>query len=193
MRGGDRVKCASSCAPSGEVYKATVCHRVPRLSQDPKSIQRAGFLCFPSSTVIILIMLAPFVTLALAAIASAALPCPRHSCNLLQRCLMSSGLEAQRKTWAMAAPLPSSMASSPPSPAQARSHWITPLSWLDPLYPSSVTDGINAMISLIQNYVNSCGGKIVLVGFSQGANVITDVLAGGVDKPTPLGCQICRL
>jgi len=61
-----------------------------------------------------------------------------------------------------------------------------PASILDPLYDDSVTDGINTMISLIENYVNSCGGKIVLVGFSQGGNVITDVLAGGVDKPTPL-------
>ncbi|KAH8809387.1 putative acetylxylan esterase 2 precursor [Xylogone sp. PMI_703] len=61
-----------------------------------------------------------------------------------------------------------------------------PASWLDPLYPDSVTDGINALISLIENYVNSCSGKIVLVGFSQGGNVITDALAGGVDKPTPI-------
>ncbi|KUJ18899.1 acetyl xylan esterase [Mollisia scopiformis] len=61
-----------------------------------------------------------------------------------------------------------------------------PASVLDPLYDDSVTDGINAMISLIETYANDCGGKIVLVGFSQGGNVITDVLAGGVDKPTPL-------
>lgn len=61
-----------------------------------------------------------------------------------------------------------------------------PASVIDPLYPDSVTDGINTIVSLIQNYVNSCGGKIVLVGFSQGANVITDTLAGGVDKPTPI-------
>lgn len=61
-----------------------------------------------------------------------------------------------------------------------------PASVINPLYDDSVTDGINTMISLIHNYVNACGGKIVLVGFSQGANVITDVLAGGVAKPTPI-------
>jgi acetylxylan esterase len=61
-----------------------------------------------------------------------------------------------------------------------------PASVLDPVYPDSVTDGINTMISLIETYVNNCEGKIVLVGFSQGGNVVTDVLAGGVDKPDPL-------
>lgn len=61
-----------------------------------------------------------------------------------------------------------------------------PASWLDPLYPTSVTDGINTLISLVEDYANSCSGDIVLVGFSQGGNVITDALAGGVDKPTPL-------
>src|ERR1700760_4390800 len=61
-----------------------------------------------------------------------------------------------------------------------------PASIVDPLYPDSVTDGINTMISLIQTYVDSCGGKIVLVGFSQGGNVVTDTLAGGVDKPDPI-------
>ncbi|KAH8655392.1 putative acetylxylan esterase 2 precursor [Xylariales sp. PMI_506] len=61
-----------------------------------------------------------------------------------------------------------------------------PASWLDPLYWDSVTDGINALITLVQDYANSCTGKIVLVGFSQGGNVITDALAGGTDKPDPL-------
>lgn len=64
-----------------------------------------------------------------------------------------------------------------------------PASVLDPLYPESVTDGINTMISLIESYVDSCGGKIVLVGFSQGGNVVTDTLAGGVDKPTPISAH----
>ncbi len=64
-----------------------------------------------------------------------------------------------------------------------------PASWLDPLYPDSVTDGVNALISLVKTYVDSCGGKVVLVGFSQGGNVITDALAGGVDKPTPLAAS----
>ncbi len=64
-----------------------------------------------------------------------------------------------------------------------------PASLLDPLYPDSVVDGINTLISLVESYANSCGGKIVLVGFSQGANVVTDALAGGVDKPTPLSAS----
>jgi acetylxylan esterase len=67
-----------------------------------------------------------------------------------------------------------------------------PASWADPLYPSSVTDGVNTLISLVQQYADTCGGKIVLVGFSQGANVITDALAGGVDKPTPLSSNYVK-
>lgn len=61
-----------------------------------------------------------------------------------------------------------------------------PASVLDPIYSSSVTDGIKTMKSLVQNYADNCGGKIVLIGFSQGGNVITDVLAGGILKPKPL-------
>lgn len=64
-----------------------------------------------------------------------------------------------------------------------------PASALDPIYPDSVTDGINDAISLIEDYVNACGdsSRIALIGFSQGGNVMTDALAGGVDKPTPIG------
>ncbi|EFX05649.1 acetyl xylan esterase [Grosmannia clavigera kw1407] len=61
-----------------------------------------------------------------------------------------------------------------------------PASVVDPIYSSSVTDGIKALITLVQDYADACEGKIVLVGFSQGGNVITDALAGGVLKPTPL-------
>ena len=63
-----------------------------------------------------------------------------------------------------------------------------PASALDPLYPESVTDGINDTIDKIHAYVDACGAnsKIALIGFSQGGNVMTDALAGGVDKPTPL-------
>lgn len=64
-----------------------------------------------------------------------------------------------------------------------------PASAVDPTYPDSVTDGIKAMTTLVQNYVDSCPGKIVLVGFSQGANVISDMLAGGTDKPAPLAAH----
>ncbi|TVY86258.1 Acetylxylan esterase, partial [Lachnellula willkommii] len=56
--------------------------------------------------------------------------------------------------------------------------------------PESVTDGINAMITLIEDYIGNCSsGNIVLTGFSQGAEVVTDTLAGGVDKPDPLSAE----
>ncbi|KAK0391672.1 hypothetical protein NLU13_1171 [Sarocladium strictum] len=63
-----------------------------------------------------------------------------------------------------------------------------PASIADPLYPESVTDGINDAIAKINAYVDACGAgaKIVLIGFSQGGNVMTNVLAGGVDKPDPI-------
>ena len=64
-----------------------------------------------------------------------------------------------------------------------------PASVLDPLYPASVVDGIDALTPLVIDYANSCSGDIVLVGFSQGANVITDALGGGVDKPAPLAAS----
>lgn len=56
------------------------------------------------------------------------------------------------------------------------------------IYPESVTDGINDTIDKITTYVDTCGSdsQIVLLGYSQGGNVMTDVLAGGVDKPAPL-------
>ncbi|GAP84590.1 putative carbohydrate esterase family 5 protein [Rosellinia necatrix] len=58
----------------------------------------------------------------------------------------------------------------------------------DDLYPSSVSKGITDTINKIQAYVAACGSssRIVLLGFSQGGNVMTDVLAGGVLKPAPL-------
>ncbi|KAJ8112540.1 hypothetical protein ONZ43_g5373 [Nemania bipapillata] len=58
----------------------------------------------------------------------------------------------------------------------------------DGTYVGSVTDGINNIISLFQTYVDACGAssRVVMLGYSQGGNVVTDALAGGVDKPTPL-------
>ena len=63
-----------------------------------------------------------------------------------------------------------------------------PASIVDPPYPESVSDGITDTINKIHAYVDACGAasNIVLIGFSQGGNVMTDALAGGVDKPTPL-------
>ncbi|KAM3425950.1 hypothetical protein MY4824_010134 [Beauveria thailandica] len=56
------------------------------------------------------------------------------------------------------------------------------------LYPFSVARGITDTKNKIQDYVAKCGNtsKIALVGFSQGGNVMTDLLAGGVLKPAPL-------
>lgn len=58
-------------------------------------------------------------------------------------------------------------------------------------YPQSVSDGITDTINLIESYVSRCGSnsQIALLGYSQGGNVMTDVLAGGVDKPAPLAEQ----
>lgn len=56
------------------------------------------------------------------------------------------------------------------------------------IYPQSVTDGINDTKKKIQDYVAACGpqSRIALIGYSQGGNVMTDLLAGGVAKPAPL-------
>lgn len=69
-----------------------------------------------------------------------------------------------------------------------------PASITDPTYPTSVTDGIDNAIQLVQAYVNACGdaSKIALIGFSQGGNVMTDMLAGGVDKPDPLDASYAQ-
>ena len=49
----------------------------------------------------------------------------------------------------------------------------------------------NLTINKIEAYVDNCGSdsQIALIGYSQGGNVMTDVLAGGVDKPAPLSDQ----
>lgn len=48
-------------------------------------------------------------------------------------------------------------------------------------YNESVTIGVDATQSMIRNYVDSCGPKspIVVLGYSQGANVISEALSGG--------------
>lgn len=58
----------------------------------------------------------------------------------------------------------------------------------DSIYPTSVADGQNDVTQKIEDYVEACGSdsKIVLVGYSQGGNVMTNVLAGGVAKPAPI-------
>lgn len=64
----------------------------------------------------------------------------------------------------------------------------------DGAYPDSVTDGINDTQAKIQAYVDACGdaARIVLLGYSQGGNVMTDTLAGGVDKPAPIPASLQR-
>lgn len=59
----------------------------------------------------------------------------------------------------------------------------------DSFYSSSVRDGINDLISKIEAYVSACGvgSQIVLLGYSQGGNVISSALAGGLVHPVPLG------
>ena len=66
-----------------------------------------------------------------------------------------------------------------------------PASVTGPLYPESVTQGMNDAKAKITAYVDACGSgsKIVLVGYSQGGNVLTNVLAGGVNKPDPISAS----
>jgi predicted esterase len=51
-------------------------------------------------------------------------------------------------------------------------------------YDASVVEGINDAKSKVQAYVDTCGSasRVVLLGWSQGGNVMTDLLAGG-SKP----------
>jgi acetylxylan esterase len=133
-----------------------------------------------------LTMLTSVLTLSLAALASA-MPValsPRATCYSGVYVIGARGSEEAAGFGSTASVVNGVLADIPGSGSVALDY---PASVLDPVYPDSVTDGINALITLVNNYVSSCpGGKIVLVGFSQGGNVITDALAGGVDKPTPL-------
>lgn len=59
----------------------------------------------------------------------------------------------------------------------------------DSNYFTSVNDGIEDTKTKIQEYVAACGtaSRIVLLGYSQGGNVMTDTLAGGTGKPDAIG------
>ncbi|KAI1756282.1 hypothetical protein F4782DRAFT_526837 [Xylaria castorea] len=61
-------------------------------------------------------------------------------------------------------------------------------------YPVSVADSITDTITKIADYVAARGAssRIVLLGLSQGGNVLTDELAGGVLKPDPIAEQCKR-
>lgn len=126
-----------------------------------------------------------FLALVLAAAASAAPVAldSRATCYSGVYVIGARGTDEDAGYGSVASVISSVLAAIPGSAGVALDY---PASYLDPLYPASVTDGINTLISLVESYANSCSGDIVLVGFSQGANVITDALAGGVDKPTPL-------
>ncbi|KAF3764319.1 family 5 carbohydrate esterase, partial [Cryphonectria parasitica EP155] len=51
-------------------------------------------------------------------------------------------------------------------------------------YPSSENDGVVAMTQLVTDYAARCpDSKIVLMGYSQGAQVTADVLCGRTDGP----------
>ena len=54
------------------------------------------------------------------------------------------------------------------------------------IYPESVSVGVRDTTEKVHTYVDTCGSssRIVLLGYSQGGNVMTDALAGGlVDVP----------
>ena len=63
-------------------------------------------------------------------------------------------------------------------------------------YEKSETEGVIVMTGLIQNYTQACPNtKIVLLGFSQGAQVLGDILGGGSygDPPSaPLSAQFSK-
>ncbi|ATY58965.1 acetyl xylan esterase [Cordyceps militaris] len=61
-------------------------------------------------------------------------------------------------------------------------------------YPASVSQGISDAKKKIQDYVAQCGdgSRIALIGFSQGGNVMTDLLAGGLLQPAPLDAKYLK-
>lgn len=63
-----------------------------------------------------------------------------------------------------------------------------------PSYDVSVKQGADAALGLIQDYQKSCPqGGIVLVGFSQGGEVFTDLLAGNnLTKVDPIGADLAK-
>ena len=134
-------------------------------------------------------MLASVLTLSLATLA-AAMPitmAPRATCYSGVYVIGARGTDEDAGFGSTGTVVTSILAAIPGSGSVAVDY---PASAIDPLYPSSVIDGINALITLVTDYESACpGSEIVLVGFSQGGNVITDALAGGVDKPTPLSAS----
>lgn len=58
----------------------------------------------------------------------------------------------------------------------------------DSFYSTSLANGIDNLKSQIKSYVDACGdaSRIVLLGYSQGGNVVSTALAGGLVRPVPL-------
>lgn len=58
----------------------------------------------------------------------------------------------------------------------------------DSFYSTSVAEGIDDLKEKIRAYVDACGdeARIVLLGYSQGGNVVSSALAGGIVRPIPL-------
>ena len=58
----------------------------------------------------------------------------------------------------------------------------------DSFYSTSVADGVDDLKDKIKGYADACGdeARIVLLGYSQGGNVISTALSGGFVRPIPL-------
>lgn len=56
------------------------------------------------------------------------------------------------------------------------------------IYTTSVGEGIDNLKSQITSYADACGdeARIVLLGYSQGGNVVSSALAAGLVRPVPL-------
>ncbi|KAF2725656.1 carbohydrate esterase family 5 protein [Polychaeton citri CBS 116435] len=131
-------------------------------------------------------MYMPLAVAALAGLAAAAPVVPRQSCVSGLYIIVARGSEepaGEGKTSQVADMIVSAV---PGSTSVAVDYPASVFG--DGTYPTSVKDGINDAKAKIQDYVDACGAtsQIVLLGFSQGGNVMTDVLAGGVAKPDPI-------
>lgn len=130
--------------------------------------------------------------LALAALVfGAPVPLPKQKCYAGAYMLVARGsLEAvgRGKVGAVA----DAIAERVPNSASVAIDYPAGLLGNGTFYPLSVYQGIMDTHSKIQSYAKACGpkSKIVLIGYSQGGNVITDSLAGGWMMPPPLASEL---
>jgi acetylxylan esterase len=137
-----------------------------------------------------MVRLSSFAALASAASLAAAAPvAPRQTCYSGFYMIVARGSDEAPGEGAPGAVADLIAASVPDSASVAVDYPATIVSTSGIEYPESVIDGINDTIDKIQSYVDACGSasRIVLLGYSQGGNVMTDALAGGVFKPDPIG------